>query len=55
MSRFSLYRDISELYRNGCIDPSPVLVEAGKAPVAQAEAELLIESDNCRIITRAKV
>ena len=41
--------------RNGCIAPSPVLVEVGKAPVAQAEAELLVEHDGCRIITRAKL
>ncbi len=55
MSKFSLYSAMSELYRNGCIDPSPVLVEAGMAPVAQAEAELLVEYDSCRIITRAKL
>ena len=55
MSRFSLYSAMAELYRNGCIDASPVLVEAGRAPVAQAEAELLVENDSCRIITRAKL
>jgi methionyl aminopeptidase len=55
MSRFSLYSSVSELYRNGCLAPSPVLLEAGRAPVAQAEAELLVEHDNCRIITRAKL
>lgn len=55
LSRFSLYSAISELYRNGCIGPSPVLVEAGKAPVAQAEAELLVEKDGCKVITRARM
>ncbi len=55
MSRFSLYSGISELSRIGCISASPVLIEAGGAPVAQAEAELLVEHDNCRIITRAKL
>ncbi len=55
MSRFALYSSISELYRNGCIEPSPVLVEAGRAPVAQAEAELLVEQGGCRVITRAKL
>jgi methionyl aminopeptidase len=55
LSRFSLYSAISDLFRNGCIQSSPVLVELSNAPVAQAEAELLVESDNCRIITRAKL
>ena len=55
ISRFSLYSAISELFRAGCISPNPVLVELAKEPVAQAEAELLVEHDNCRIITRAKV
>lgn len=55
MSKFALYSAISELSRIGAIGASPVLVELGKTPVAQAEAELLVESDNCRIITRAKV
>lgn len=55
MSRFSLYSGISELAKIGAISASPVLVEQAKAPVAQAEAELLVENDNCRIITRAKL
>jgi methionyl aminopeptidase len=55
MSRFSLYSAIAELYRNGCLESHPVLVEVAKAPVAQAEAELLVEKDGCRVITRAKV
>lgn len=55
MSRFSLYSAVSELSRMGCISPSPVLIEIAKAPVAQAEAEILVEHDGCRIITRAKL
>jgi methionyl aminopeptidase len=55
MSRFALYSGISELARIGCISANPVLIEAGGAPVAQAEAELLVDHDNCRIITRAKM
>ena len=55
MTRFSLYSAVSELYRNGCIAPSPVLVEISKAPVAQAEAELLVEKGGCKVITRAKL
>ncbi|MDE1866066.1 MAG: type II methionyl aminopeptidase [Candidatus Micrarchaeota archaeon] len=54
MSRFSLYSAISELSKTGCISVNPVLIEMGRAPVAQAEAELLVEKDSCKVITLAK-
>lgn len=52
--RFRLYSAVRELLRAGAISPHPVLVEAANAPVAQAEAELMVENGGCKIITRVK-
>jgi methionyl aminopeptidase len=53
-SWFGLYSGISELVRARCIESNPVLAEARDGIVAQAEAELIVERDGCRIITLAR-
>ncbi len=54
-SKFRLYAAVSELARAGALDPSPTLVEVSGKEVAQAEAQLLVTTDGCEIITRAKL
>lgn len=51
-SEFVVRRAISELLSQGALEPFPALVEKGKGMVAQAEAEVIIEKDSCRIITK---
>lgn len=53
-SKFKLYAAMSELSRAGAIEPSPTLVEVSGKPVAQAEAQLVVTSDGCNVVTRAK-
>ncbi len=52
-TKFRLYAAVSELARAGAIEPHPMLVEAGNAPVAQAEAQLLVTKEGCEVITKA--
>ncbi len=51
-SRFSLYSAARELMRVGAIEAYPALVESGKGMVAQTEAEMLVEKDGCRVLTK---
>jgi methionyl aminopeptidase len=53
-SKFGLYASMSELVRVGAIEPNPVLIESGNGIVTQAEAELVVEKDGCRILTMVK-
>ena len=51
-SKFALYAAISELSRAGALEPHPVLIEASRGDVAQAEAEVLVEKDGYIPITK---
>jgi methionyl aminopeptidase len=51
-SKFAFYSGIQELIRAGAIEAHPVLMEAGKGLVSQAEVEILVEKDGCRILTK---
>lgn len=51
-SRFGLYAGISELARAGALNPYPTLIEVGKGLVSQAELEVIVEKDSCRILTK---
>ncbi len=51
-SRFGLYAGIAELARAGALDPYPTLIEVGKGLVSQAELEVIVEKDSCRILTK---
>ena len=53
-SRFSLYAALSELSRAGALEQHPALVEASGAPVAQAEAQVIVTKEGYDIVTRAK-
>lgn len=54
-SKFKLYAAIGELMRAGAIEPHPTLVEISGAPVSQAEAELIVNSDSCDVITKVAI
>lgn len=51
-SRFSLYAGLQELVRSGALETHPTLVEVRGGMVAQAEAEVLVEKDGCRVLTK---
>ncbi len=51
-SRFGLYAGIAELSRNGGLTRHPTLIEVGKGLVSQAELEVIVEKDSCRILTK---
>jgi methionyl aminopeptidase len=53
-SKFKLYAAVSELVKSGVIEPSPTLVEVSGAPVAQAEAQIVVTKEGCEVVTRAK-
>jgi methionyl aminopeptidase len=50
-SRFGLYAAIRELLMNDAIIRHPMLVCASEGLVAQAEAEILVEKDSCKVLT----
>lgn len=52
VSRFSLYAGMQELLRSGALEPHPTLIEVRKGLVAQAEAEVLVEKDGCKVLTK---
>jgi methionyl aminopeptidase len=51
-SRFRLYAAIAELAKAGALVRYPMLVEAGKGLVSQAEVEVLVGKDSCEILTK---
>jgi methionyl aminopeptidase len=51
-SKFRLYAAIGELVRYGAIEPYPTLVEVSKGAVSQAEAQLIVEKEGCKVITK---
>ncbi len=51
-SGFGLYAGIAELSRTGALTRYPTLVEVGKGLVSQAELEVLVEKDGCKILTK---
>lgn len=51
-SSFGLYAGIAELSKNGVLTRYPTLVEVGKGLVSQAELEVLVEKDGCKILTK---
>ena len=51
-SRFGLYAGVAELSRAGALTAYPTLIEVGKGLVSQAEAEIVVEKDGCRILTK---
>jgi methionyl aminopeptidase len=51
-SQFALHSGIQELVRAGALEPHPILLEAGKGLVSQAEVQILVEKDGCRILTK---
>ncbi len=51
-SRFGLYAGVSELARAGALTRYPTLIETGKGLVSQAELEVIVEKDSCRILTK---
>lgn len=53
-SKFRLYAAIGELMRAGSIEPYPTLVEANKGLISQAEAQLVVEKDSCRVLTKVE-
>ena len=50
-SKFGVYAGINELIRAGALEVHPVLVEAGKGLVSQAEAELIVQKEGCKVLT----
>ncbi len=52
LSDFKVRRGITELLSIGTIEPFPVLIERNKGIVAQAEKQLIVEKDSCRIVTK---
>ena len=52
LSRFSLYSGIQELVRAGALEPHPLLIEAGRGLVSQAEVQILVEKNGCRVLTK---
>ncbi|HUC38589.1 MAG TPA: type II methionyl aminopeptidase [Candidatus Acidoferrum sp.] len=51
-SSFGLYAGIAELSRNEALVRYPTLVEVGKGMVSQAELEVLVEKEGCKILTK---
>lgn len=51
-SSFGLYAGIAELVRAGALIRYPTLIETGKGMVSQAELEVLVEKDGCKILTK---
>jgi methionyl aminopeptidase len=51
-SKFGLYSGVRELFSAGAINAYPVLVELGNGMVSQFEAEVLVEKDGCKVLTR---
>lgn len=51
-SRFSLYAALQELVRAEALDTHPTLVEISGGTVAQAEVEVLVEKDGCKVLTK---
>ncbi len=49
--RFRLYAAIKELARAGVLSPYPALIDTDSGVVAQAEKEIQVEKDGCRILT----
>ncbi len=52
ISKFGLYSAVRELFSAGAINAYPVLVELGNGMVSQFEAEVLVENDGCKVLTR---
>ncbi len=50
-SDFGLYAGIRELLMNDIIISHPMLICASEGLVAQAEAEILVEKDGCKVLT----
>ena len=50
-NEFKVKRALSDLVSSEAIEPFPVLVEKSDGIVAQAEKELIVERDSCRIVT----
>lgn len=51
-SEFKVRKSISELLSQSVLEPFPTLVEKDGGVVAQAEAEVIIEKESCRVITK---
>ncbi len=51
-SRFEMYAAVSELFRNGAIEPHPMLVELGGGIVAQHEAQVTVVEGGCEVLTK---
>jgi methionyl aminopeptidase len=51
-SEFTIRRAIAELSAAEALEQFPVLVERKKGMVAQAEKEMIVEKDSCKVITR---
>lgn len=51
-SEFMIKKSISEMASQDALEAFPALVERRKGIVAQAEAEVIVEKDSCRVITK---
>jgi methionyl aminopeptidase len=50
-NEFKVKRALLDLVNSDAVEPFPVLVEKSNGIVAQAEKELIVEHDSCRIVT----
>jgi len=50
-SRLLVDSSLRELVRSDCLRPYPILKEARKGMVSQAEATVIVETDSCRVTT----